>query len=175
MPLDKKPSVVFLELWREFASVTSPSPTVWVEYAEAWRQIVSLEELYAAALQLPTLDDLLVRQDDGALPAPDPKAADAAKEAAADAVKAEIRAEAGRQGIITRKRKLLEALDALRADGITLQQIADAGRGLNINVVMDALDRKILPLPVIAALEKAVAKLRSPEERKEADDGTGDQ
>jgi uncharacterized protein (DUF433 family) len=46
IPEKRKPSEVFLELWRWAEDLTSEQ---FAECADAWRQIVSLEEIYAAA------------------------------------------------------------------------------------------------------------------------------
>ena len=50
-----KPSEVFLELWQWRA--LDQSPEKFAECAEAWRQIVSLEEIYAAAERRQALKD----------------------------------------------------------------------------------------------------------------------
>ena len=51
----KKPSEVFLELWQWRA--LDQSPEKFAECAAAWRQIVSLEEIYAAAERQKALED----------------------------------------------------------------------------------------------------------------------
>lgn len=126
----KKPSEVFLGLI--YQSAPDLTPAEFAECAAAWRQIVSLEEIYAAA----QAKDL----------------ADAAEKAAA-------KSEAGKTAMATSKRKCLEALDAARAAGTPLVEIAQAAAGLTLTDVMDALGRKPLPLTKLAALEKALAKL----------------
>ena len=52
-----KPSTVFLELWQWRA--LDQSPEKFAECAAAWRQIVNLEEIYAAAKQKEAIKDFL--------------------------------------------------------------------------------------------------------------------
>lgn len=54
-----KPSEVFLELWQWRA--LDQSPEKFAECAAAWRQIVSLEEIYAAAERRQALEDFWER------------------------------------------------------------------------------------------------------------------
>lgn len=68
-------------------------------------------------------------------------------------------ADIGRRSLATRKRKIYEAVDRLRAEGTPMQTIADAAPGLTISDVMDAVERKPLALPRLGLLEKAVRKL----------------
>lgn len=70
------------------------------------------------------------------------------------------RSDSARTAAINRKRNLLEKLDGLRAEGVTLAAIAAAGPGLTITDVMNTLDRKPLALKTQQALEKAAAKLQ---------------
>ena len=65
----------------------------------------------------------------------------------------------GAKSLETRKNKVLDGIARHRAAGVSIQGIADAGRGLTLTDVMDAVERKVLPLPKWAALEKAVAAL----------------
>lgn len=72
------------------------------------------------------------------------------------------RVEAGVKGMATRKQNILAALRHARADGISMQRVADQVGGLTINSVMDVLDAKNLPLPVWTDVEKALKKLGYP-------------
>lgn len=184
--IPQKPSEVFLELWQW--SAMDLTPEQFTECAEAWRQIVSLEEIYAAAEQQQKeqrqkMKELLhwgedpqpireLRSDEGIAPyadspapaegpvavtydcasAPMPDPEEAEKAAAA-------RSDAGKASMITRKRRALERLEAQRGAGVTLAEIAGAAKGLTLSDVMDFLDRKPVPLPKLAALEKALNKL----------------
>lgn len=65
----------------------------------------------------------------------------------------------GAKSLATRKKNVLDAIDRHRAAGVSLQDVADAGRGLTLTDVMDAVERKVLPRPKWTALEKAVAAL----------------
>lgn len=171
-----KPSEVFLKAIQALAIADPEMPgTEFKEYAEAWRQICHLEEIYAAAERKTRWENLLANvgllsgedkkgpgdpsasaQDDSpktvtydcaSAPMPD---ADEAKKA---------RSDSARTAAINRKRNLLEKLDGLRAGGVTLAAIAGAAPGLSINDVMDALARKPLALLKQQALERAVKKL----------------
>lgn len=77
-------------------------------------------------------------------------------------IKAAIRAEAGQKGLATRKRNALEGLERLRAAGISMQSIADAGE-LELVDVLGALERKPMGLPQLSKLEKAIRKLEARE------------
>ena len=100
---------------------------------------------------------------------------------AKEAAKAAAKSAAGVSGMVTRKRRALERLDAARERGISMADVVAAGPGLTLNDVLDALDRKPLPLPKLAALEKALAGIEggdqsAPPSRKRgrkvtADDG----
>ena len=195
---EKKPSEVFLGLVHQ--SAPDLTPAEFAECAAAWRQIVSLEEIYAAAelrqrllsgwsdegiapytgtkertdpdtrgpegtgedtgggveadgpsgTPAPTNSPVAVTYDCASAPMPDPEAAEKA---------AAARSDAGKASMITRKRRALERLEAQRSAGVTLAEIAGAARGLTLSDVMDFLDRKPVPLPKLAALEKALNKL----------------
>ena len=67
--------------------------------------------------------------------------------------------EIGNRSFATRKRNVLARIDELRSAGVTYAQIADAGPGLTINSVLDAVNRNPLPLVTWTALEKAVNAL----------------
>ena len=85
-----------------------------------------------------------------------------------EAAKAAARSAAGVSSLATRKRRALERLEAVRERGVSMADVAAAGSGLTLNDVLDAVARKPLPLPKLAALEKALAKL------EEADTGGGE-
>ena len=193
----RRASDIFLELWQWRALDLTPEQ--FTECAEAWRQIVSLEEIYAAAERRQALKDFWEKhpawspimpaptepcpvtcaeaegpgdpspaaQDDrpghvtydcASAPMPDP----------AEAAKAAARSAAGVSSLATRKRRALERLEAVRERGVSMADVAAAGSGLTLNDVLDAVARKPLPLPKLAALEKALTKL------EEADTGGGE-
>ena len=77
-------------------------------------------------------------------------------------IKAAIRAEAGQKGLATRKRNALDGIERLRAAGISLQSIADAG-DLELGEVLGAVERKPMGLPQLAKIEKAIRKLEAKE------------
>ena len=182
-----KPSEVFLKAIQALAIADPDMPgTEFKEYAEAWRQICHLEELYAAAERKIRWENLLAdltpgedkkgpgdpspsAQDDSTphpstAPTPSPQGEgltyDCASAPMPDAVEAKkARSDSARTAAINRKRNLLEKLDGLRAGGVTMAAIAGAAPGLSINDVMDALARKPLALLKQQALERAVKKL----------------
>lgn len=70
--------------------------------------------------------------------------------------------EIGRKAYAARKANMREALDRVRASGVSMQSIADAS-GLTLNDVLDFLAAKPLPLPKIAKLGKGLGKLEEAE------------
>lgn len=68
-------------------------------------------------------------------------------------------ADIGRRSLATRKRKVYDGVDRLRAAGISMQAIADAAPGLNISDVLQVVEHKPVLLPTLARLEDAVEKL----------------
>lgn len=211
MPEKRKASDVFLEIWQWRA--LDMTPAEFSEAAEAWRQIVSLEEIYAAAKQKEAIKGFLDRlgtqpvthlvpadtcpgpitcearsevdtngqertggdTSSGAAAPPSPQGegiiydcASAPMPDPAEAAKAAARSAAGVSSLATRKRRALERLEAVRERGVSMADVAAAGSGLTLNDVLDAVARKPLPLPKLAALEKALTKL------EEADTGGGE-
>lgn len=69
--------------------------------------------------------------------------------------------EIGKQSFATRKRNVLARIEAYRAAGGTMQEVADAAPGLTLSSVMDAIARKSLPLTVWTQLEKAMKKIEA--------------
>ena len=175
-----KPSEVFLKAIQALAIADPDMPgTEFKEYAEAWRQICHLEELYAAAERKIRWENLLAEvgptsgEDKKGSGDPSPSAQDDSPKAITyDCASAPMpdedeakkaRSDSARTAAINRKRNLLEKLDGLRAGGVTMAAIAGAAPGLSINDVMDALARKPLALLKQQALERAVKKLEEAE------------
>lgn len=162
---------MFLRLWRWHATSCGDATAADFEIcAEAWRQIVCLEEIYAQAEERRMLLEALGGGPaaGGACPAPTEETAEPVSESDTEADaepptpkkdRPTDASEAARRSFATRKRKAAAALDELRAAGVPLADIAAAAKGLTISEVMDALDRKSLALPVWVKIEKAVAKL----------------
>lgn len=69
----------------------------------------------------------------------------------------------GKKAYAARKANMREALDRVRASGVSMQSIADSS-GLTLNDVLDFLAAKPLPLPKIAKLGKGLGKLEGKEE-----------
>ena len=70
-------------------------------------------------------------------------------------------AAAGKASLATRKKNALEKVEELRAAGVGVGKIADADKDLTVVAVLDFLDRKPIPLPKLAAIERAVKKLEA--------------
>lgn len=70
--------------------------------------------------------------------------------------------EIGRKAYAARKANMREALDRVRASGVSMQSIADAS-GLTLNDVLDFIAARPLPLPKIAKLGKGLGKLEEAE------------
>lgn len=127
-----KPSEVFLKAIQALAIADPDMPgTEFKEYAEAWRQICHLEELYAAAERKIRWENLLAEvgltagEDKKGPGDPSPSAQDDSPKAItydcasapmpdADEAK-KARSDSARTAAINRKRNLLEKLDGLRA------------------------------------------------------------
>ena len=164
-----KPSEVFLKAIQALAIADPEMPgTEFKEYAEAWRQICHLEEIYEAAERKIRWENLLekvpivpapkeITYDCASAPMPDEDEAKKAQEAA-------NRSAGGRAGFATRKKNLTERVEALRHRGAKLHEIAAAGPGLSINDVMDSLEAKAMSPMKIQALEKACRKLEEAEQ-----------
>lgn len=71
-------------------------------------------------------------------------------------------ADIGRKAYAARKANLREAMDRVRASGVSMQSIADAA-GLTLNDVLDFLENKPVPLPKLAKLGKGLGRLEGVE------------
>lgn len=176
----RKPSDVFLELWRARELQT---PEAFRECAETWLQIRELEkeanrEFFQSLLGPHSSGgSILAEMAGGASPSPTspPETAESTPESTpADGEKvhestpaegvqngppARDNAEIGRKAFAERKKNDLERLEALRDRGVSMQDVADAAPDLQLYDVLRFLERKPLPLPKLAALEKALKKL----------------
>ena len=163
----KKPSEVFLRLWRyHTVSCGDATPADFALCADAWMQIRELEttaakpQPFVVKPVVPVTAADLYRAVEGIQEEKDPSPEaqdDKDKEKPARDLSAISRA-----GAATRKRNDLAALDAARAAGISTADLAGTGVGLTVCDVMDLLDRKALPMTVYAKLEKALRKLGYP-------------
>ena len=140
-----KPSEIYLRLWCEKCG---QPPEDFKIYADAYVAILRREEAEAAfKASVAQLQAMPVSKVDQT-PEDEVKAADLSA----------VRAEAGRTGMITRKRNALEGMERLLARGVTRQQLADAA-DLTITDIMDALDRKPMSLPNLSRIEKGLKML----------------
>lgn len=78
---------------------------------------------------------------------------------AADADEAKRRQ--GQASLAARKKNVIAGIEAVRSAGRSIADIAEAGTGLTISDVMTMIERKPLPLPKLAAMEKAIRKLQT--------------
>ena len=170
-----RPSEVFGALWRYWAIKTDAGVEDFLLLAETWAQIRELEEIAARerraeqqyrqaaeafAAYVARADGkkdpstpLRSAQDDNdgrAEPVSDSDTQPAPEEKPETAQKAAFAA---------RKAADIQRLEELRAAGFTLQQIADAARGLKITEVTDALGRKKLSVTTWSKIEKAIDAL----------------
>lgn len=173
--LTESPSSVFLALWRYWEH-HEPAATVkdFAAMADTWQQIREMEAISlrrsGPVVKVDMLEpaDLPVSVLRDPEPAPEetreadipPRTTDAAppEKPAPKRNDSDI----GKKSFATRKRNALAALDHARRDGVTMQQISEAGRNLTLTQILDAIDRKPLPLPVWTGLEKALGKLGYP-------------
>ena len=178
---EKKPSDVFLELWRWRALDLTPEQ--FAECAGAWREIVHLEEIYSMAERERILRAQLAafesRADEGvgpyagtiersdsdtapgpvtydcaSAPMPDPEP-EAVEKFAEEAVEADP--DAKYTGYMSRlKNETRERLLRLRKEqGLTVNDILAADTyGLRWSDVMDMIEAKPVPLPRWEALAK---------------------
>lgn len=186
----RKPSDVFLELWRVREL---QMPDAFKECAETWLAIVAMEAEADAERQKRTLLELVnthavypikvhaetaekvhadaakkYAEDDGAAaerdtssagqsPAPSPPGE--GSEEVQNGPPARDNAEIGKKAIAARKQNDMARLEALRDRGVSMQDVADAAPDLQLYDVLRFLERKPIPLPKLAALEKALKKL----------------
>ena len=179
---EKKPSDVFLELWQWRA--LDMSLEQFAECAGVWREIVHLEEFYAAAQQRQHMQAMLdaigagsliasgplvpaekartesdtapgpVTYDCASAPMPDP-APEAVEKCAEEAVEADP--DAKYTGYMSRlKNETRERLLRLRKEkGLTVNDILAADTyGLRWSDIMDMIEAKPVPLPRWEALAK---------------------
>ena len=181
----RSPSDVFLELWRARELQTSEA---FRECAEAWLQIRELEKeardreffrglagLYASggiirdemaggASPSPTSPPESTPEstpDEGEKVHPE-RVESTPAEGVQNGPPARDNPEIGRKAYAARKANMREALDRVRASGVSMQSIADAS-GLSLNDVLDFLAARPLPLPKIARLGKGLGKLEEAE------------
>lgn len=173
---DLKPSSVFLAMTLDTVKTTDMSFERFRILIDTWAQIRELEAMATRAAVIKGLGDIWP-----AVPVTASKSTpeDVEKVHADDAEKvhedspdegvqngppeapARDPSEIGKQSFATRKRNVLARIEAYRAAGGTMQEVADAAPGLTINSVMDAIARKSLPLTVWTQLEKAMKKIEA--------------
>lgn len=174
--IDKRsPSTVFLSLWRYWTKTCEQEdPAAFLFLADTWAQIRELENearwdgiRKAVGLEAGTSSALLEPSPQGEGSGENVSGSDTPESPKRD------NSEIGKAAFATRKRKILETVDRLRAEGATLAEIADGAKGLTLPMVMDAIDRKPLPVTTWTLIEKAVKKLEASKGVENEQEGGG--
>jgi len=185
----KRASDVFLALVQE--NVQNYSLEVFRELMTTWQEILDLEAIADAMLgpEEATYPDKIVevksfwpeKATGGASPSPTVTADEPEKKPAPDPEDEEVRkaklkqkSERGKTAFSLRKQADLGAVTKARAEGVSLQTLADKS-GLTLNAVLDLINGEAKPISDWANLEKGLKKLGYPPggEKKEerAEDG----
>ena len=189
---DRSPSDVFLELWRAREIKTPEAfkecAEAWAQIRalekeardqEFFQALVGphssggsiLTELAGGASPSPTAPPETAESTPESTPKSTPDEGEKVHESTPESTPAEgvqngpparDNPEIGRKAYAARKANMREALDRVRASGVSMQSIADAS-GLSLNDVLDFLAAKPLPLPKIAKLGKGLGKLEEAE------------
>ena len=170
-------SEVFLTLWR-WRTTHDPeaTPADFALCAEAWAEIRRMERqslspaepgsslcirelLQSGPDRTPEEDPSPAAQDDKGEAAQEDKTDEEAEKWLAERQAA---AKAGAaKALASRKRACKETLEALRADGASLQDIADADQLLTLEKVLAFLSAQPVSVATLAALERAAAVLKA--------------
>lgn len=162
---DLKPSSVFLAMTLDTVKTTDISIERFRILMDTWAQIRELE-IMATAKSTPEASAKVHVED---VEKVHPEDVEKVHESTPDEgvqngpqeTPARDPSEIGKQSFATRKRNVLARIEAFRAAGGTMQEVADAAPGLTISSVMDAIARKSLPLTVWTQLEKAMKKIEA--------------
>ena len=163
----KRASDVFLALVQE--NVQNCSLDVFRELMTTWQEILDLEAIADAMLApSPTPEPDKAQAIPEEKPAPDPMDEEVRK------TKLKQKSERGKTAFSLRKQADLGAVTKARAEGVSLQTLADKS-GLTLNAVLDLINGEAKPISDWANLEKGLKKLGYPPggEKKEeqAEDG----
>lgn len=154
----RKPSEVFLELWRARELQT---PEAFRECAESWMAIVVMEAMHATESRPKSTPKSTRKSTPESAAKSTPESVESTPAEEVQNGPDPVRSKAGAEGLATRKRNVIEKLEAMRKGGVSMQAVADAAKGLNISDVLDAVERKPLSLPVLSKLEKALKNLEA--------------
>lgn len=159
---NRRPSDVFLALARYRILGEQSGLEEFADLMRTWTEIVRLEaeedkkSFLDRFRQTPAALMPVSEKDTGA---PHPSAAPTPSPEGEGGKTEAPKTDAAARSFATRKRKAIEGIEAARAAGKTMQDIADAAPGLTINQIMDAIAANPLPLPTWALIEKALKKL----------------
>ena len=149
-------SEVFLALVWEVSDNDNMTFPHFRELVETYMRIRDMERRIRTAELEESLNSFWKNQPATVLVAPEPVPEEPAHE---KKEKNQKRVESGKESFARRKADVLSRIEAFRESGGTMQDIADAGRGLTLTIVLDAISAKPLPVNVWAALEKAMTAL----------------
>lgn len=172
-------SEVFLTLWR-WRTTHDPeaTPADFALCAEAWAEIRRMEALNLTWCLHPWYRPELIEPvpENGPIRTPEEDPSPAAQDDKGEAAQADKtdeetekwladrqeKAKAGAaKALASRKRTCKETLEALRADGASLQDIADADQLLTLEKVLAFLSAQPVSVATLAALERAAAALKA--------------
>ena len=170
-------SEVFLTLWR-WRTTHDPeaTPADFALCAEAWAEIRRMEATYSWREYWSDMTAQDTRKKGGPIRTPEEDPSPAAQDDKGEAAQADKtdeetekwladrqeKAKAGAaKALASRKRTCKETLEALRADGASLQDIADADQLLTLEKVLAFLSAQPVSVATLAALERAAAALKA--------------
>ncbi|MBR6115041.1 MAG: hypothetical protein IKQ10_07605 [Oscillospiraceae bacterium] len=163
---ERKPSEIFLALLKDAADVQAMSFERFQLLIDTWSQIRELEAMatakkYADKREKSTRAPAEKVRADGVEKVHEDPPADGVQNGPPSADAAEAKRLQGRASLAARKKNVIAGIEAVRSAGRSIADIAEAGTGLTISDVMTMIERKPLPLPKLAAMEKAIRKLQT--------------
>lgn len=163
---EHKPSEIFLALVKDAADGQAMSFERFQLLIDTWSQIRELEAMatakkYADKREKSTRVPAEKVHADGAEKVHEPTPADGVQNGPPSADADEAKRRQGQAALAARKKNVIAGIEAVRSAGRSIADIAEAGTGLTISDVMTMIERKPLPLPKLAAMEKAIRKLQT--------------
>ena len=159
---NRRPSDVFLALARYRILGEQSGLEEFTDLMQTWAEIVRLETEEDRRFifeRMRPLGSVLMPVSEKDTDTPHPSAAPTPSPEGEGGKTEPPKTDTAARSFATRKRKAVEGIEAARAAGKTMQDIADAAPGLTINQIMDAIAANPLSLPTWALIEKALKKL----------------
>ena len=161
-----KPSEIFLALVKDAADTQAMTFERFQLLIDTWSQIRELEAMatakkYTDKREKSTHVPAEKVHADGAEKVHEPTPADGVQNGPPSADADEAKRLQGQASLAARKKNVIAGIEAVRSAGRSIADIAEAGTGLTISDVMTMIERKPLPLPKLAAMEKAIRKLQT--------------